>query len=776
MDENSIDSESARALVRQRMDRNPLDDDACAREPIHLPGAVQAHGALLAVDPESGTDGGLIVACSANTAEFLGAAPDALLGRPARAVLTPALVEAVLADWRRGILPETDPTRFHLPPSPGAAAEECWVHRSGGLILVEVETVPPPPPRGAACAHQFAARAAMGLRESATLTDMADRLVGAVRALTGFERVLVYRFDADWNGAAIAEDLAEDWPQPFLHLHFPASDIPRQARALYERNLIRFVRDRDAAGVPLLPVPGRPAAPIDLSGARLRALSPVHMEYQRNIGVDGSMSVSILSDGKLWGLLVAHHRRPHAIHPDIGLAVATLVNAFALRLDTVVHGEAREERQRQLHNYACLLEQAAGPEGLVPALAEGEMTLADQFGACGAALVLDGTVHGVGAVPPAGLVAALAARIRAEMGQRTLFATDHAAALLPDLAGQAERAAGVLAVRLGQEAGMILWFRPEVTQSISWAGDPRKPVVETGGPDAAAPALPRRSFERWIEDRRGYALPWRDWELEIADNLRHAITKVILRHDQRVRELNEKIDRIEGLRAEQAAAQAALKVALSDRNALLAQKETLLRDVDHRVKNSLQLIGALLQLQASQVPKGDVRDQFMEASRRLATVAQVHQRLYQTGELRSVELGQYLRGLCADLSESLRHDVQEALTVEAPTIELPTDQIVRLGLIVNELVTNAFKHARSGGKRPEIAVRFEEGPGEDFRLTVQDNGEGLPDGFDPTRTGGLGMRIVGSLASQFGSRLAWDSEGNGTRFSITIPRDRLMKE
>ena len=304
------------------------------------------------------------------------------------------------------------------------------------------------------------------LRDATSLAELGRLTVQSIRALSGFERVLIYRFDAEWNGEAIAEDKRPDLEPSLLGLHFPESDIPRQARELYARNHSRFVPDRDAAPVSLLSVSADAGAqPLDLSFARLRALSPIHLEYHRNLNVNGSMSVSVMKHGRLWGLVIGHHRQPLLVSPALRTAVTLLVDAFAMRLTEVETGADWDERRDHVATHAKLLEQMAGADDFVPALTSGPVTMARLFDAGGGAVIRDGEVRLVGDTPPADTVLDLAETLRARSTEGGPVATDH-------LAGISSRFAQHSGDRQRRDGRLL---RP---------GPSRRPVVVPAGGDA----------------------------------------------------------------------------------------------------------------------------------------------------------------------------------------------------------------------------------------------------------------------------------------------------
>ncbi|MGY1621099.1 SpoIIE family protein phosphatase [Geodermatophilus sp. SYSU D00965] len=473
----------------------------CADEPIAVPGAVQPHGALLAVtEPDLA-----VVVASANAAAVLGSAPASL-----PELLAPAdLVR--LRDGLAGDLAQLNPLRVTV----AGTEVDLVVHRAEGLLVTEWEPLTGAEQAGAEW-HRRLPTVLQRLSAATSLEELTATLARDVRELTGFDRVMVYRFDPEWNGEVVAEDRRADL-EPFLGLRYPASDIPAQARALYTTNWLRLIPDATYRPAPL-----RPAAnpltgrPLDLSGAVLRSVSPVHLEYLANMGVVASMSVSLIDRGRLWGLVSCHHYAgPHRPSYADRVAAEFLGRTASLLLHTTVG--AAEQRdvvgvaQRQARLVAAL---GRSPRTPAAALTQGDLTVLDLLPAAGAAVRLGGRLHLLGSTPPAdrvpGVVAGLLATGRP--------ASDALGRVVPDAADVADTASGLLAVEVGSGSGDFLaWFRPETVREVTWGGNPHTPkTVET---DAGPRLSPRRSFAAWRETVRGTATPWREHEVAAAQAL-----------------------------------------------------------------------------------------------------------------------------------------------------------------------------------------------------------------------------------------------------------------
>jgi len=479
--------------------RPRVDDEAlqrCADEPIAVPGAVQPHGVLLAVT-EPGLD---VVVASANAGELFGRAVHDL----AEVLDDDAL--ARLRDGLDGDLGEVNPLRTTV----AGVEVDLVLHRADGLLLTEWEPVPGAEQAGAAW-HRRLPSVLQRLSSSTTLERLAETLASDVRTLTGFDRVMVYRFDPEWNGEVIAEDRRADL-EPFLGLWFPASDIPAQARALYTTNWMRLIPDSAYERVPLEPVANPlTGRPLDLSGAMLRSVSPVHLEYLANMGVASSMSVSLIDRGRLWGLISCHHYAgPHRPSYADRTAAEFLGRTASLLLRTVV-AEGEQEGVVEVAERAAELAAAVGrtPRALGAALTEQDVTVLDLLPAGGAAVRLGGRLRLLGDTPPADRVTGLVGALLAAGAT----ATDAAAGVVPEAQDLADTASGVLAVPVGG-GDFLAWFRPETLREVTWGGNPyTSKVAQT---DDGPRLSPRRSFAAWSETVRGTSRPWRDHEVGAA--------------------------------------------------------------------------------------------------------------------------------------------------------------------------------------------------------------------------------------------------------------------
>ncbi|WP_256366964.1 ATP-binding protein [Acidisphaera sp. L21] len=510
--------------------------DNCARDPIHVPQSIQPHGVLLGFDP---TRADALVAASRNAGDWLGADTTAawLAGHDARSLFGDAFAAELRARFSTGRLRGAAPWQSTTEDLPGRLSVDLDVHYNGRLILVEIDATIGPPYAEERSRMRHLRETIADLRQARNNLDELSRItIQAMRSLTGYERVLIYRFDQAWNGLSVAEDKCDDWAQSLRGLCFPASDISAQARELYTRNLCRSVPNRDAVPVPIDLDPNwlrdQPQSrDIDLSFARLRSFAPVHLQYHRDVGINGSMSLSIMSEAKLWGLVVCHHRQPHAVSTSQQAAAMALTEPFALRIGQAERMTADHVRRRDTRALAALLRQFSEAEVVIPSLTTGTVTIRSLFNATAAAVLYGGHLSCLGQIAPEPDILALATWLR-QRATGTLFQTDNLAASYPAWTPYIKIASGVLAVFLAPDRqDMLLWFRPEELREVAWGDDPDKGVRDDQD------RLPRQSLERWIKVTKGAAKPWADWELSIVETLRNGVIEVIvrsLRHLQRL--------------------------------------------------------------------------------------------------------------------------------------------------------------------------------------------------------------------------------------------------
>jgi len=498
---------------------DPVDMDACAREPIHIPGSIQPYGALLVVDPASGQ----IVQASGTAAALLGVAPEALIGQRWDAVL----------DLGTRLLPAADPDAepLHLAHAPvtfprrAQPTAEPYVaawHLAPTQWLVEIE--PRESPSSDAAMHD-ALPVLRLLERDTSVAEATLRVAREIHTLLGYDRVMVYRFDHEWNGDVIAE-ARQPHLEGYLGLHYPSTDIPAQARALYLRNRVRQIAQVGYRPSPIEPVLNpRSGQPVDLSDVTLRSVSPVHLEYLGNMGVSATLVTSIVVNDALWGLISCHHYRPlFASHVMRDVADA-LTRGLAARIGALQAIERARTESVLLTVREKLITAFNDAHTMTPdMLADMAPELMDVVDADGVAIFHGEGITRYGRLPAPDQLSRIRAQVEScddqilREGVAGALHTDAIGSNFPELADLAPLAAGFIFVPLMPQArSALLWTRREQVQTVNWAGNPQLAKL----PDIPNSRLsPRKSFDLWQETVRGRSRPWSALHLESARSLR----------------------------------------------------------------------------------------------------------------------------------------------------------------------------------------------------------------------------------------------------------------
>ena len=515
-----------------------VDLSDCDVEPLHHIQVVQPYAALVAIDRATMR----VTQASENLAAHAGIAADDVLGRPATELLDGDALAQITRALEQDRLVAANPIQVTFAVGDGTGevlARQLVAHASadGRQLVVEVE--PSAAGLQGAAFQQALGRAVEAIQGLRDFPTMFQQTAEIVRGISGYDRVMVYRFDADHNGEVIAEARRDDL-EPFLHLRYPASDIPRQARELYLRNRVRLLGDVDAAPARILMAPEQPTdGYLDLSPVACRGLSPIHREYLHNMGVRATMSIAIVLDGKLWGLFAMHHYAgPRVLGHEMRSFLQFLGQVFSGHL--ALQGAA-EYRRRVLEVNVLrsrLGDQLSLQDDIGAALMAGPLSVLDVIaGAHGAAVSVEGTVHTVGRAPTPEQVRELAAWVADHDADPLLYSSDCLADDYPGADGFADVASGVLLVWLERERReYIAWFRQEIIRHVDWGGDPNKDRVATS--DGGTRLAPRKSFDKYTQLVRGRSEPWTETQRDAALALRAHVKDVVMRRYQQVRRVN----------------------------------------------------------------------------------------------------------------------------------------------------------------------------------------------------------------------------------------------
>ncbi|GAB2557778.1 ATP-binding protein [Spirosoma aerophilum] len=736
-----------------------IDLTNCEREPIHILGHIQSYGYLLAIQPDTYS----IVHASDNIVDLTGIEAAQLLGQPIDKMLEKtdlpvrSLIELLNVGRRNDSWESMNPHRLVL----NGKSWNLIIHQHQGLVLLEWE--PMGNDQNQLINQQLIAQALTEVQSSRTLTELLQNTARRVKSIIGFDRVMVYRFGAEWHGQVIAEEKDEHL-EPFLGLHYPASDIPRQARELYKVNLVRLIADAGSMPSRILTTPDWPEnQPLDLTHSVLRAVSPVHIEYLKNMGVQASMSISLLYRGELWGLISCHNSQPRFVdYPARQAAkfVSQLLSAaLEFRKDKEDQTNLLQYQQagRQLHEQLLL------SDDVVRALTKLSVTALDVAGAAGAALLFNDKVYQLGQTPDEKAIRGLADWI-GKTGTESFYETNQLPNIYPP--GKEFRAvgAGLLSIVLSRELNEYLfWFKPERIEEVTWAGNPDKPI--TVSDDGVRRLSPRTSFAAWTELVRNTSEPWTESEVSVVVKLREDILQIVTRQANEIRLLNQRLQlAYEELDAFSYTVSHDLRTPLSS---IRCYSEILLEEYGEDFTPDAK---ALFQKVIDSTDR----------MRRLIRHILYYSRMGRTElDTQLVDMKQLLEGIREEImvtnkDRSLQIDIESAPAINA-------DPTMTLQLFTN-LIGNAAKYTQLA---PQGLVRVKGiQQDEEVIYSVEDNGIG----FDMKQAGrmfelfkrlenarnfegsGVGLAIVKRIVNRHQGKIWFHSEPNqGTTFFVSFP-------
>ena len=623
-----------------------VDLTNCDREPIHILGAIQPIGFLLAFSRQW-----IVERASENLSDFIGVKAQDAIGQPLSSVVSAEAAHTI--NNRIAMLNGEDAVEriFGCEIRDDLPRFDVALHVSGDQFVVECEPAVGEHGDATNTVRSMVAR----LDRTKDFTAFFREGARMVRALSGFDRVMVYQFSPDGSGEVMAE-ACRPGIGSFLGLHYPANDIPAQARVLYKRNLLRVIADIDARPVPVLPELDKSGRPLDLSLSILRSVSPIHIEYLRNMGVGASMSISIIVDDQLWGLFACHHYGPLRPSFEVRSICELFAQMFAMRLESRERRETMnfERRAREISDQ--LLSAVASDETLLNDPNWLAQILTSAIPADGVGVWINGSSSFSGATPKAEDFRRIVAALNDVAGDGRVYSTDHISALLPGSEAFADRAAGMLAIPISRAArDYVVLFRHEIIRSVRWGGDPHKPVEY--GPNG--PRLtPRESFAEWKELVEGHSKAFSTSELRVAETLRATLTEVVLRMADE---------------------------AMSQRQQASERQELLIAELNHRVRNILGVIRGLVR---QSKPHDDNIESFVKmVDGRIHALARAH------NQITDDHWGPApIQALIDAEAAAFLADKPDRIRTSGGYVLLNPQAYSTMALVIHELVTNSAKY------------------------------------------------------------------------------------
>jgi len=697
-----------------------VDLTTCDREPIHIPGSIQSHGVLIAC---SGGDM-RVLRCSDNAEQALGLASDPIGQR-----LADLVGEALVHDLNNALAKSSTPRRPSLMRSIplGSRLWDIAVHAQAGTVIVEFEAASADAPDSTLEIARALIARTQSLVEPKTFSQSVPRLL---QALLGYDRVMLYEFAADDSGKVIGEAKVPHL-ESFLGQHFPAADIPKQARELYIKNTIRVISDASGPSSAIRPERDASGEPLDLSYAHLRSVSPIHLEYLRNMGVGASMSISIIVNGRLWGLLACHHYAPKVLTMAQRTAAELYGDFLSLHLTAMHHRRRAEASIRARVLLDKMLAEMSFQHDVEQFLRQSLPTISTLVACDGVGLWLNGVWTPYGSTPPAAVMPRLA-KVMSGLAQNAVMATHALFDLMPNAMAFVAEAAGALVVPLSQlPRDYLFFFRKEKIQTLEWGGDPNKTYASGPMGDRLSP---RKSFAVWKEIVKGQSDPWSEDDRTTAEALLTGLREVILRHTE---------------------------VLAAERKRAEVRQRILNDELNHRVKNILALIKSLV----NQKPDDrETLEGFMGSLRgRILALSNAHDQV-----VRSEGGGSLRQLLMAELSP---YDANQ-IVLDGPDIGLDSRAYSVMALVLHELATNAAKYGALSvvGGKLEVGFAAEE----DGSCTIRWVESGGPRVRSPTRKGFGSVLLDRSVPFDLNGTSEVVYGESGVSATINIPARFLM--
>ncbi len=698
-----------------------VDLSNCDREAIHKLGHIQGFGALLAVNTDW-----FLAQRSANLERILGTSQEIGVGSRLSDTLSDRAVERLRSAVAALVDPDQVERLFGVDLLDDGQLFDCAVHASGHYVIIELERHA----EGDVNRQIGLLRPIMARLEK---VEGSERMLGEaarqLRLSLDIDRVMVYRFHPDLSGEVVAEARRDDL-EAFHGLRYPRSDIPAQARELYKRNRFRIISDVEEDPVPIEPGVSTEGDAIDLSMSTLRAVSPIHIEYLQNMGVGASLSISIIIGGKLWGLFACHHYSAKVLPYSQRTAAELFSELFSLMLERALFREREQLRENGRKVHDRLMRDIAAGTPLSESLPLLTPVIQQIIPHDGASVFVDDIYDARGAAPNEEEFRAIVPSLNGATTNRIL-ASDAIAERLPKAEKFADRAVGALIVPVSRTPRdyLVLWRRG-LTQTVTWAGNPDKPLEY--GPHGAR-LTPRKSFEAWQESVEGHSSPWTPGELQVADGLRKTLLEIILRLTDE---------------------------AVQERAKAQAQQELLIAELNHRVRNILNLIRGLIN--QSQREAGSIEEFSDIVGGRISALASAHDNITK-GNWSSAPL----RELIDTEAHAYLTDRNDRLIVNGPEAMIAPEAYTVLALVIHEMITNSAKYGSLSDSTGRLTIDIVQNA--DTSLNLHWRESGGPPVKPPSRRGFGSTIIERSIPFELGGDAKVEYKLSGLEAEFCVP-------
>lgn len=733
---------------------NKIDLTNCDREPIHIPGKIQSHGFLIAVDYANYN----ITYISENTSAIIGENATKLLQSP-------------VSDFFRLLLGNNEAIEFAQLLSLGKSQgfdlinpyklrikEEAYyliIHRSGDHLVLEFELA-----TLQYDIQHIIGKAVSEILSNKSIDSLLQKAAEEVKNMIEYDRVMIYKFQEDGHGEVVAEVKNDDL-EPFMGLHYPASDIPKQARELYKLNMTRIIADVNTESSPIATF--EEGIPLDLTHSTLRAVSPIHIQYLKNMGVESSFSISLIAHGELWGLIACHNYSPKFIDYKAREGSKLIGNILSSALEYRQTEETNEHDQLYLTAINALSANLEKDPNIVTALTSHSTTLLDATSATGVAILFEKKVHTLGNVPNAVQLESLLNWLKLTV-KESVYYTHQLSATYKPAEAFADVGSGILVSLLSKDMDeLIVWFKQEKLQTINWAGNPEKPAEK--GADGLMQLSPRNSFATFAEIVKNTASRWSKAEISGTIKLREKINNTINKRADEIRLLNER-----------------LKLAYEE-------LDTFSYTISHDLRTPLTSIKSYTELYIAKSkniedPNKKLLERVLVGADKMRFLIDEILKLARVGraelELSKINTATMISDTVQTVISAFKAENVAVIIEDCPTVD--GDEIL-IGQVFSNIISNAIKYSTKSAN-PKVTIKGNVESGEVI-YSVADNGIGIEidhhdkvfelfrrmenvKDFEGT---GVGLSIVKRIMEKHNGRVWFESELNkGTTFYLAFKK------